>query len=135
MFCVSVVCIVWALPPRLSHWIQLLEVYLIKTGFTLGEAVLLVKVFRLLDWNVFFLGVQNVDTVGRCTTSYLLAGPACLCSQLDSNLRPSSLNPWINSNLHLKCHLNIVLLSAFEFLFWSSYTNPRKNKKILKLKF
>jgi len=23
-------------------------------------------------------GVQNVNTVGRCTTSYLLAGPACL---------------------------------------------------------
>jgi hypothetical protein len=24
-------------------------------------------------------GVQSVDTVGRCTTSYLLAVPACLC--------------------------------------------------------
>ncbi len=23
-------------------------------------------------------GVQSVDTVARCTTSYLLAGPACL---------------------------------------------------------
>jgi hypothetical protein len=26
----------------------------------------------------FFLGVQTVDRVRRCITSYLLAGPACL---------------------------------------------------------
>jgi hypothetical protein len=25
-----------------------------------------------------FFGVQSVETVGRCTTYYLLAGPACL---------------------------------------------------------
>jgi hypothetical protein len=31
----------------LSHCIQLLEVYLIRTGFILGEPVSLVKVFRL----------------------------------------------------------------------------------------
>jgi hypothetical protein len=30
-----------------------------------------------LEWIIFF-GVQSVDTIGRCTTSYLLAGPACL---------------------------------------------------------
>jgi hypothetical protein len=40
-----------------------------------GLSVSLVKVFRL-EWN--FFGVQSVDTVGRCITSYLLAGPACL---------------------------------------------------------
>jgi len=51
------------------------KLYLIRIGFALGELVSLVKVFRL-EW-VFF-GVQSVDTVGRCTTSYLLAGPACL---------------------------------------------------------
>jgi hypothetical protein len=49
--------------------------YLIRTVFTLGELVSLVKVFRL-EW--IFLGVQSVDTVGRCTTSYVLAGPAYL---------------------------------------------------------
>jgi hypothetical protein len=48
---------------------------LIRTGFTLGELVSLVKVFRLEQ---SFFGVQSVDTVGRCTTSYLLAGPARL---------------------------------------------------------
>ncbi len=47
--------------------------YLIKTGFTFGEPISLVKVFRLfrLEWILF--GVQSVDSVGRCTTSYLLA--------------------------------------------------------------
>jgi hypothetical protein len=47
-------------------------------SFTLLELVSLMKVFRLfrLEWIV--LGVQSVDTLGRCTTSYLLAGPVCL---------------------------------------------------------
>jgi hypothetical protein len=42
-----------------------------------------------LDWNGLFFGVQSVDTVGRCTTSYLLAGPVCvwcLVSILQVNL-------------------------------------------------
>jgi hypothetical protein len=52
--------------------------YLIKTGFTLGEPVSLVKVFRLFKLEQMFFGVESVDTVGRCATSYLLAGPACL---------------------------------------------------------
>jgi hypothetical protein len=52
--------------------------YLIRTGFTLGEPVSLVKVFRLFRLEQSFFGVQSVDTVGRCTTSYLLAGPARL---------------------------------------------------------
>ncbi len=59
----------------LSHWIQL---YLNRTSFTLGELVSLVKVFRLFRMELDCFGVQSVDTVGRCTTSYLLAGPACL---------------------------------------------------------
>jgi hypothetical protein len=50
--------------------------YLIRTGFTLGEPVSLVKVFRLVRLD--FFGVRSVDAVGRCTTSYLLAGPVCL---------------------------------------------------------
>jgi len=51
--------------------------FTIRTGFTLGELVSLVKVFRLFRLEWIFFGVQSVDTVGRCTTSYLLAGPAC----------------------------------------------------------
>jgi hypothetical protein len=52
--------------------------YLIRTGFTLSEPVSLVKVFRLFRLEQSFFGVQSVNTVGRCTTSYLLAGPARL---------------------------------------------------------
>ncbi len=52
--------------------------YLIKTSFTLGEPVFLVKVFGLFRLERDFLGVQSVDTVSRCTSSYSLAGPACL---------------------------------------------------------
>jgi len=52
--------------------------YLNRTSFTLGEPVSLVKVFRLFKLEQIFFGVQSVDTVGRCTTSYLLAEPACL---------------------------------------------------------
>ncbi len=54
------------------------KLYLIRTGFTLGEPVSLVKVFRLFKLEEMLFGVQSVVTVGRCTTSYLLAGPACL---------------------------------------------------------
>ncbi len=52
--------------------------YLIRTSFTLGEPVSLVKVFRLFRSEHIFFDIQSVDTVGRCTTSYLLAGPVCL---------------------------------------------------------
>jgi hypothetical protein len=52
--------------------------YLIKPDFTLGDLVSLVKMFRLFRLEWIFLGVQSVDTVPRCTTSCLLAGPACL---------------------------------------------------------
>ncbi len=54
------------------------KLYLIKTDFTLGELVSLVKVFRLFKLEQMFFGVQSVDTVGRCTTSYLL----CVCDAL-----------------------------------------------------
>jgi len=43
-------------------------------SFTLDEPVLLVKVFRPFRLEQILFGVQSVDTVGRCTTSYLLAG-------------------------------------------------------------
>jgi hypothetical protein len=52
--------------------------YLTRTGFTLGELVFVVKMFRLPELEHMFFGIENVDTIGRCRTSYLLAGPACL---------------------------------------------------------
>ncbi len=52
--------------------------YLTKTGFTLGESVSLVNVFRLFRLEWIFFGVQSADMVDRCPTSYLLAGPVCL---------------------------------------------------------
>jgi hypothetical protein len=52
--------------------------YLIRTDFTLREPVPLVKVFRLLRLEHIVFGVQSVDRVGGCTTSYLLAGPGRL---------------------------------------------------------
>ncbi len=53
--------------------------YLNRMGFTIDELIFLVKVFRLFKLERIVFGVQSVDTVrSRCTTSYLLAGPACL---------------------------------------------------------
>jgi hypothetical protein len=52
--------------------------YLIRTSFTLNELVSLVKVFRLFRLERIFLVSRVLNAVGRCTTSYLLAGPACL---------------------------------------------------------
>ncbi len=46
--------------------------YLIRTAF-FG-----VKVFRVFRLKRIFLGVQSVNTVRRCTTSYLLVGLVCL---------------------------------------------------------
>ncbi len=46
--------------------------YLIKTGFTLLEPVLLVKVFRLFRLEWIFSGVQSVDKVCRCTTLHIV---------------------------------------------------------------
>ncbi len=53
--------------------------YLITISLTSGERVSLMKVFRLfrLEWIVLVFRVW-MDTVGTCTTSYLLAGPVCL---------------------------------------------------------
>jgi len=71
----------WALPPQgqgLSHLIQLLEVLPYQNQFHITELVFFMKVFRLFRMKRIFLGVHTVDTVRRCTTSYLLAGPACL---------------------------------------------------------
>jgi len=65
---------------RSNFW----KFYLIRTGFKLGEPVSLVKVFRLLKLEQMFFGVESVDIVCRCTTSYLLAGPACVCDTLFS---------------------------------------------------
>jgi hypothetical protein len=62
--------------------------YLIRISFTLDEPVFWVKVFRLLRLEQIFFGcsVQSVNTVGRCTTSYLLARPACFLCRVRLNL-------------------------------------------------
>jgi len=68
--------------------------YLIKTGFTLGEPVSLVKVFRLFRLERIFLVFRSVDTVGRCTTSYLLAGPTCLWCLVSFHIVLYGSKPW-----------------------------------------
>jgi hypothetical protein len=57
---------------RSNFW----KFYRTKIRFTLGEPVPVVKVFRLFKFEQMFFGVQGVNTVGRCTTSYISAGPA-----------------------------------------------------------
>ncbi len=60
----------WALPPQgqglYSVGSNFWKFYLIRTGFTLGEQVSLVKEFRLFRLEWIFLGVQSVDTASRC---------------------------------------------------------------------
>jgi len=59
--------------------------YLIRTDFTWGELVSWVKVFRLFRLELIFLVFRVWTQYGRCTTSCLLAGPACLwCLVLSS---------------------------------------------------
>jgi hypothetical protein len=71
-------CFVGPGPPRdrdYRIWSNFLGSFtLLETSFTLGEPVSLVKLFRLFRLERIFFGAQSVDTVGRCTTSYLLAG-------------------------------------------------------------
>jgi len=76
----SMFVICWALAWDYHHigsnfW----KFYLIKIGFPLHELIFLVKVFRLFRVEWIFLGVQSVDTEGRCTTSYLFVMPCWLC--------------------------------------------------------
>jgi hypothetical protein len=53
-------------------WSNFWKFYLIETGFTLGEPVSLVEMFRLFKLEQIFFGVGSVNAVGRCTTSYYL---------------------------------------------------------------
>jgi hypothetical protein len=64
----------------ITFWIQLLEVfYLTRTGFTSGQLVSLVKVFRQFKLQQIFFWVFRVLTqlVDVQHLSYLLAGPMC----------------------------------------------------------
>jgi hypothetical protein len=63
-----------------DYWIgsHFWKFYLIRIGFTLAEPATLVKVFGLFRLEWIFFGVQSVGRLVRCTTSYLLARPACL---------------------------------------------------------
>jgi hypothetical protein len=49
-----------------------------RTNFTSGQPISLMKVFRLFRLERIFFGVWSLNSVSGCTTSYLLAGPACL---------------------------------------------------------
>ncbi len=71
-------CLLWlvgALKHNLTHfgfWSSGLD-------FGLANWILWWKCFRLLRLEQIVFGVQSVvDTVGKCITSYRLAGPACL---------------------------------------------------------
>jgi hypothetical protein len=77
------------------------KLYLIKINFMLSKLVSLVQMFKLFRLEGSFLGIQSLNTVSRCTTSYLLAGPAaCLwCLVLFAPLSS------IDSCLVLSCHV------------------------------
>jgi len=74
-----------------------------------------------LEWIVF--GVQSVDTVGRCTTSsYLLAGPACVCDALI----------WMVEDLHARFTERSVhqWMKASSFRVWHNVLLKCKEYKI-----
>ncbi len=75
--CMFLFCLVGPYPHRdrdYCIWSNFWKFYLIRTSFTLGESVSLVKLFRLFKLEQMVFGVQSVDTVD----GYLLAAPACL---------------------------------------------------------
>jgi len=86
--------------------------YLIRTSFTLGEPVCLVKVFRLFRLKRIYFGVQSIDTVHRCKPSYLLAGPACLWCLVVSWFFNVDFNFHLNFVGHWSCNGNL----EFHFL-------------------
>jgi hypothetical protein len=89
---------------RSNFW----KFHLIRTGFTLGEPVSLVKAFRLFKLEQMFFGVESPDAVGWCTTSYLLTGPACLwCCIL-----------FCSYEIHCTEMLQIVFLVSLESSWW-----------------
>jgi hypothetical protein len=98
--------------------------YVMRTSFTLGELVFFGKCLDCLDWKGFFLGVHSVDTVGTCTTSYLLAGPACLwCLVMLWN------RPWKNHH-HLKQQQLTLPGSPHTGWNWACSIVKRKKKHV-----
>jgi len=91
--------------------------YLIRTNLRLGEPVSLVKVFRPFRLERMFFGVRSVDRVRRCTTYYLLAGPACLwCLVPSVNYKPILCGHIIHGILILR--LILVLIFKRTQLAW-----------------
>jgi hypothetical protein len=84
--------------------------YFNRISFTLREPVSLVKVFRLFRLiGSDCLGVQSVDTIGRCTTYYLLAqGQQHVCDALFCCL-------W---EIHWTGMLQLVFLVSLESSWW-----------------
>jgi hypothetical protein len=129
-------------------WSKFWKFCLIKIGFTLGELVSLVKVFRLFKLEHMFFGVQSVDTVGRCTTSYLLVGPMCLwCLVFKWFLMcsPSYYHCFhIHSSKFLNLFFNVLvqfpnnesffilhyLLKIRSILFWHKYLGKNINSQV-----
>jgi hypothetical protein len=114
---------------RSNFW----KFYLMRTGFTLGEPVSLVKLFRLSKLEqMFFWCSECVDTVGRCTTSYLLARPACLwrlvfvlhpklywcCAIITTINLPPRHPPCLTWKLHLFFHLYFQLHDKSQFSYY-----------------
>jgi hypothetical protein len=78
--CMFLFCLVGPYPHRdrdYCIWSNFWKFYLIRTSFTLGESVSLVKVFRLFKLEQMVFGVQSVDTVGGCT-NILFIGSASM---------------------------------------------------------
>jgi hypothetical protein len=114
--------------------------YLVTTGLTLRELFFFVKVFRLLRLEQISLGVQSVDTVRRCTTCYLLAGPACLwCLGFFSLVESASceaclliIHTWLPPKItpYYPCKLDesLCIFCVLSIL----YINIRKNRSLYK---
>jgi hypothetical protein len=79
--------------------------YVIRTSFTLDEPVSLMKVFRLFRLERIFLGVQSVNTVGRCTTSLSIgrASMSVIPCYLDKNITLKRWNQLFTIKIVISC--------------------------------
>jgi hypothetical protein len=86
----------------------------------LSKLVSLVKMFRLFRLEWIFFGVWSVNRVSRCTTSYLLAGPACLwCLVLFAFLAPVSC-------LVLSCHVTKLFSHVTKLFSHDTYAHSHQ---------
>ncbi len=111
--------------------IQLLEVFsLLELVLTSHELVSLVKVWidffaesvlDSLNGNrcFFFSGAQSVDTLHSCTTSYLLAEPACLWCLC--------VFYWLSAMITLVDHFSICVCYLFVEAVFNLFLNIKSN--------